>query len=95
MQQFKHVNTNQITLHAERMHENYTILATSHPENIQYRPVSLVAPASNEPYIQYRAYKRKKLNRYNIVRNMHSNANEKCVTMQENGCMTIQPKCDA
>ena len=34
----------------------------------------LVAPASNEPYIQYRACKENKLNRYNIVNNMHDNA---------------------
>ena len=34
----------------------------------------LVAPASNEPYIQYRACKENKLNRYNIVSNMHANA---------------------
>ena len=34
----------------------------------------LVAPASNEPHIQYRACKRKQLNRYNIVSNMHDNA---------------------
>ena len=31
----------------------------------------LVAPPSNEPYIQYRACKENKLNRYNIVSNMH------------------------
>ena len=45
----------------------------------------LVAPASNEPYIQYRACKENKLNRYNMVSNMHDNANavySKCVTAQ-------------
>ena len=46
----------------------------------------LVAPASNEPYIQYRACKENKLNRYNIVSDMHDNARivvySKCVTAQ-------------
>ena len=35
--------------------------------------IRLVAPASNEPYIQYRACKRKKLNKHNISNNIHSN----------------------
>ena len=31
-----------------------------------------------------------------FVRDMHGNANEKCVTMQAKcGCLTMQPKCDA
>ena len=34
----------------------------------------LASPASNEPYIQYRAWKENKLNRYNTVSNMHDNA---------------------
>ena len=34
--------------------------------------VRLVVPASNEPYIQYRALKRERLNKHNIVNNMFS-----------------------
>ena len=36
----------------------------------------LVAPALNEPYIQYRACKENKLNRYNVINNMHINVFE-------------------
>ena len=44
----------------------------------------LGAPAANEPYIQYRACKENKLNRYNFVSNVHDNARivvySECVT---------------
>ena len=36
----------------------------------------LVAPALNEPYIQYRACKENKLNRYDVLNNMHINVFE-------------------
>ena len=49
--------------------ENYSILAMSHTEKIQYLRGASGAQASNEPYIQYRACKRKKLDKRNIISN--------------------------
>ena len=54
--------------------------------------VRLVAPALNEPYIQYRACKENNLNRYNIVSNMNSGILEMRDNAKQVGSMTMLAK---